>query len=480
MTNRNQAIGIPCAGPISRRTALQLGGGVLGGVGLARLLEARALSAAHATAVADTSVILIWLPGGPPHMEMYDLKPEAPVEFRGEFRPVHTNVPGLDVCELLPMHAKCADKFNLIRSCHHGFANHGNGHKRFLTGRIPTGPDGFKNDAPMVGSIVSKVFQERPNRNGLPSYIVTGDGRVKYVDTFSFGSAYLGMETHPFRITGNPNADNFQVENLTVAEGLTEDRIDQRGKLLGSLDRLCRKVDAGGLMRGMDSFNQRALAMLTSPAARKAFDVSAESEQVRERYGRHEWGQRALLARRLVEAGVTWVTVVLENPFVSGISMPKYGTYNWDSHPVNAHIFNDAKMRLPVYDRVVTALIEDLHARSLNRKVMLIVAGEFGRTPRISSKKGSQSGIEQPGRDHWPNSMSILVSGGGMRTGQVIGATNALGEEPVQRPLSPNDLWASVYQHLGIDTEIAFPNFNSRPMPILPFGSPISELDPVS
>lgn len=453
---------------------------MIGGLGLSRLLEARALSAPTEKRDQEASVILVWLPGGPPHMETYDLKPDAPDVYRGEFRPIPTKVPGLDVCELLPQHAKCADKFNLIRSCHHGFANHDGGHKRFLTGRIPLKPGGFVNDHPMVGSIVSKMFQHRPNPNGLSNYIVMGDGRVNNVDTFSFGSAYLGTETHPFRISADPNEDNFKVENLTLVNGLGENRLEQRLELLQGLDQIRRDLDASELMNTTDVFNQRAMSMITSKQAREAFDLSKESMETRERFGRHGWGQRALLARRLVEAGVPWVTVVMENPFVSGVDFPIYGTYNWDSHAVNAHIFNDAKIRLPIYDQVITAMVEDLYARGLDRRVLLIVTGEFGRTPKINYQIGTNTGIQQPGRDHWPNSMSMLVSGGGMRTGQVIGATNTKGEEPIQRPLSPNDLWASVYEHLGIDPEVTFPNHSGRPMPILPFGEPIHELDPVS
>jgi uncharacterized protein (DUF1501 family) len=174
------------------------------------------------------------------------------------------------------------------------------------------------------------------------------------------------------------------------------------------------------------------------------------------------------------------VTVVMENPYVSGIPMPKWGVYNWDSHAVNCHLFKDAEVRFPIYDQVITAMIEDLYARGLDRRVLLVVTGEFGRTPRITVRPGSQTKVDQPGRDHWPSAMSMLVAGGGMQTGQVIGATNTRGEEPVQRPLTPNDLWASVYKHLGINPEHTFPDLSGRPMPILPFGEAIHELDPVS
>ncbi len=408
------------------------------------------------------------------------MKPDAPVDYRGEFRPIKTNVPGVEVCELLPRHARCADKYTLVRSVHHSFSDHGGGHKRFMTGRIPATLTGFVNDAPCVGSIASKFLESRSNPSGLPNYIVTGNGRVNSVDTFSFGSAYLGLETHPFAVSEDPNGKSFEVKNLSLIDGVGRPRLDDRLSLLRDLDNLRRELDASGVMDSMDAFSRKAVDMITLPKAREAFDLSKESDRLRDRYGRHEWGQRALLARRLVEAGVSWVTVVLENPYVSGIKMPVYGTYNWDSHAVNCHLFDDARVRLPLYDQVITALVEDLHARGLNKKVLLVVTGEFGRTPRVTVQRGSQTKASQPGRDHWPRAMSMLVSGGGMRTGQVVGATNAKGEEPVERHLTPNDLWATVYRHLGIDYDLTFPDYGGRPMPILPFGSPIEELLPVT
>lgn len=486
VTNHQHCSG-PVANQVSRRSVIQLGGGVLGGLGLSQLLEAQSISNLSSASTSafknkedDPAVIFVWLPGGPPHMETYDLKPNAPAEYRGQFHPIKTNVSGIEVCELLPQHAKIADKFNLIRSCHHEFADHGGGHKRFLTGRKPKTPTGFVNDAPMVGSIASKFLDSRPNPSGLCNYIVLGNGRVNNVDTFSFGSAYLGNETHPFRVSADPNSDKFKVQNLSLASGLFEERVGDRAGLLSGFDSVRRQVDQSDLGRSIDTFNERALTMITSEKAREAFDLSKEKESLRDRFGRHEWGQRAILARRLVEAGVPWVTVVMENPYVSGISMPKYGTYNWDSHAVNCHLFKDAIVRLPIYDQVISAMVEDLYERGLNRRVMLVVTGEFGRTPRLSTQVGSQTKISQPGRDHWPRAMSMLVSGGGMQTGQVIGSTNAKGEEPKDRPLTPNDLWASVYKHLGINPELSFPDHAGRPMPILPFGDAIDELDPVA
>jgi hypothetical protein len=402
------------------------------------------------------------------------MKPEAPVEYRGDFRPIKTNVSGIEVCELLPLHAKIADRFTLIRSIAHEFADHGGGHKRFLTGRAPKEPTGFVNDAPAVGSIVAKN-REHLSR-GLPNYVAATDGGRGGVDVFSFGAAYLGPAYTPFTVVGNPSAANFQVQDLSVAPEM-EQRLGQRETLLEQLDQFQRQADDTGAMLAMDQFNRKAFELLTGPKARQAFDLSREDERTRDRYGRHPYGQRCLLARRLIEAGCSFVTAVLENP-VSGhdVPMPKNAVYNWDSHAVNCHIFDDAKFRFPYYDQAITALVEDLYTRGLDKKCMLIVTGEFGRSPRIENSVGSQTGVMQPGRDHWPSAMSVLVAGGGMRTGQVIGSTNSRGEVPKDRPLTPNDLWATAYRHLGIDYEQSYVDHNGRPLPILPFGEPIREL----
>jgi len=461
-----------CPGPVTRRQALQVGTLGLAGLSLADLLRMRA-EAGQSAAELDTSVIFVWLPGGPPHMDMYDMKPNAPLEYRGAFHPIPTNVAGLDVCELMPLHARCADRYTVIRSIAHEFADHGGGHKRFLTGRKPKEPTGFVNDAPAAASIVAKCREQR--RLGLPNYIsCTEPGRAG-VDVYSFGAAYLGPAYVPFNVPGDPSEAKFQVQNVSLDDRLVG-RLDDRTRLLRDFDLLRREIDRSGMMDAMDRSAEQAVSLLTSDRARQAFDLSQEPEAVRDRYGRHCWGQRSLMARRLVEAGCSFVTLVMENPYQSGIEWLKNGTYNWDSHAVNCHIFDDAQVRLPIYDQAVTALVEDLYARGLDRKVLLIVTGEFGRTPRVETQKGSQTGVEQPGRDHWPQAMSLLVAGGGLRVGQVVGSTNSKGEHPQERALTPNDLWATVYRHLGIDWQQAFPDHSGRPMPILPFGEPIAEL----
>ncbi len=454
---------IHCPGPtVSRRRFLQIGAMSLG----FGAIRPYALQSADKRAESATSVILIWLPGGPPHMETYDMKPGAPAEYRGDFRPIKTTVPGMEVCEHLPMHAKVAKRFSLIRSISHTFADHGGGHKKFLTGRDPLQPTEFVNDHPMVGSMVAKLRQGRGA--GVPDYVSGTDGGRDGIDVFSFGSAYLGAATHPFPVVGDPSLPTFQVRDL-VHDSASRDRLTKRVDLLAGLDAKVPGLPASAATA--DELRKQALTLMTSDRARIAFDLTRESPRVRERYGMHAWGQRALLARRLVEAGSSFVTMVMENPYQSGVPFLKDGTYNWDSHAVNCHIFNDAKARLPYYDRAIAALIDDLHERGLDRRVMLIVTGEFGRTPRIETTK------DRPGRDHWPQAMSVLVSGGGLKMGHVVGSTDARGERPKDTPLSVNDLWATMFRHLAIDPhQTSFLDHQGRPMSVLSDGSPIAEL----
>lgn len=456
----------PCAGPMTRRHFLGAGAFGVGSLAMSDIFRLQA-KANKSTIDEMPAVIFLWLPGGLPHMEMYDLKPNAPLEYRGEFKPIKTNVPGIDVSEYLPMHAKCAHQFSLIRSIHHQFSDHGGGHKRFLTGRDPFEPVGLVNDHPMVGSIVSKCREDI--NVGLPNYVAGMDNGRQGTDVFSFGAAYLGQATTPFAVAGDPAEAKFGVQNLSIPAALV-DRLEDRQTLLKRFDTIRRDLDSTGSMSAMDTFAQKAVELITSTKAREAFDLNRESKTVRERYGIHRYGQRCLLARRLVEAGCSFVTMVLENPSYPGESFPEDVTYNWDCHAVNCHLFTDTKYRLKPFDRAVTALIEDLYARGLDRRVMLIVTGEFGHTPKINYAKN------RPGRDHWPQASSQLVAGGGMKMGQVIGSTDSLGAHPKDRPMTPNDLWATMYHHMGIDIEKTFPDHTGRPMPVLPDGKVIKEL----
>lgn len=452
-----------CPGPMSRRSFLQAGYLALGGLGLTDLLRSRAVAKTGSND--DTAVILIWLLGGPSHMETYDMKPDAPIDYRGQLNPIATNTPGINICELLPLHAKVANRFSIIRSISHGDSQHARGSVRFLSGRKTLSTDPIS-EFPTVGPIVSRMRSDRAV--GVPNYVASS------ARAYGGGSAYLGESAMPFVVGGNPGAKGYRVPNLSLSGGL-KDRLGDRVRLLNSFDNLRRDIDAKGSMESMDVFNQKAFSLLMSDKARKAFDLSRESDATRDRYGRHKWGQRTLLARRLVEAGTSFVTMNMLNPDVPGTQKNRIHS-NWDIHAINGDLYYDLGVRLPHFDRAVSALIEDLYERGLDKKVMLVVAGEFGRTPRISTKPGTRSGVMQPGRDHWPGAMSVLVSGGGAPMGQVIGSTTPKGEYAQDNKLDPNDLLSTVYRFLGIDQNHAFLDRSGRPMPILPHGSPIAEL----
>jgi uncharacterized protein (DUF1501 family) len=453
-----------CPGP-NRRDILRFGSIALGSLAFGPITAQR-LRGADRTSN-DPAVIFVWLPGGPPHQDTFDMKPNAPAEYRGAFNPIRTNVPGIEICEHLPQLATLADKYSLIRSVAHKFADHGGGHKRFLTGRDPLQPTGFVNDHPMVGSMVAEALKGK--KAPVPNYIAGVDGGRQGIDVFSFGSAYLGPQTHPFMVPGDPAEQKFEVRNLSLLKG-TEDKLPDRLALLNAVDKPLAGPDLAGLSAGMSAIRGQALELVTTDTARNAFDLSKEPVKLRERYGLHRYGQRALMARRLVEQGASWVTMVMENATPPGESLKENHCYNWDSHAVNCHIFEDTQYKLGFLDQAISALIEDLSSRGLNQRVLLVVTGEFGRTPKLEYTKN------RPGRDHWPQAMSILVSGA-CKTGQVVGSTTAKAEVPKDRPLTPNDLWATVFTHLNIDyNRTSFTDGSGRPMPMLPYGDPIGEL----
>ena len=291
------------------------------------------------------------------------------------------------------------------------------------------------------------------------------------------GAAYLGSAYEPFAVAGDLNSPTFQVPNIGLTDARTVGRMTERISLRQSFDRLRRNVDRLGEMAAFDAFESQAFNLLTGEEARVAFDLSRENPRVRERYGLNSWGQQCLMARRLVEAGVDLVTTQFGGPLCGRVG-------NWDDHAVNHDVFEGMRYRAPPFDQAVAALIEDLHQRGLNRRVLVVVSGEFGRTPKISyvasSGEGAASapaGVVQPGRDHWPSATSILFSGGGIAGGQVIGATDARGEQVTDRRVSVGDFLATVYQHLGIDApSVSIGNFDGRPVPILQEGQPIREL----
>jgi len=429
---------------IERRSMLKIGALGLAGLSLPNLLRQRA-QAAEATGAARSgnskAVILVWLGGGPSHIDMYDLKPEAPREFRGDFNPIATNIPGTMIGEHLPHEAKIMDKMSVVRSVTHPNAGHGMASQWLMTGRMPT-IEINDNIFPSTGSIVSRM--RGPNEPSLPAY-VTLPQDAPYAD-----AAYLGPQFNPFNPGADPNQEGFQVRNLRLPGRVDLERLNDRRKLLSELDTLRRDLDREDTAKGLDQFYVEAMDMVTSKKALDAFAIQKEDPRLRERYGRDPWGQSCLLARRLVEAGVTFVTVNMGG---------------WDTHGNN---FSELKTRLlPKYDQSVAALISDLAERGLSDKVLVMTMGEFGRTPRINP---------QAGRDHWPGAMSVVFAGGGLKMGQMIGTTDPRAEYPATRAASPADVLSTMYRVMGIDTKHIFMDQGRRPMPILSEGEPIQEL----
>lgn len=442
-----------CAGTLGRRDFLRTGAVGLSSFGLADLL--RSESFAGSDGAKGKSMIVLWLWGGPSHMETFDLKPDAPIEYRGEFRPIATNVPGIEICEHLPLLAKMADKYSLVRSLHHDSPGHVNSTHTLLSayvGEVVENPP-FQPKYPDVRAVISRV--KGPRVPQLPTHVAMP--YTKY-----FGSAYLGNHLDPLLVAADPNKDNFSVPSFAVDDALRP-RFGQRIDLLNQFDRYRRDLDTSGAMRSLDHFQHEAATILTSNAARKAFDIKLESAETRDRYGRTDVGQRCLLARRLVEAGVRLVTI--DFSMVAGQK-----AFSWDDHASVWNIFEQMKIRLPVLDQVVSALISDLYERQLQDDVLFVVMGEMSHTPRLSNYNGN------PGREHWGQTMSVFLSGGGLRMGQAVGATSIKGDEPAVRPFTPNDFQATLYHAMGIPLDLSFQNFAGRPTPILPTGSPISEL----
>lgn len=461
-----------CPGPLKRREFLRIGLSGFASLPLADLLQQRAMAAAPKPGP-KTAVILVWLRGGASHLETYDPKPDAPSEIRGVFGPISTRVPGMQLCELLPRHARIADKFTLLRSMSHTGGGHPAGSLQMLTGDV----DPQDKERPIFPDWMTVANYLRADRTrSLPNYV--GVNPVIRYDNFTIaGSAYVNPSFGPFMVTGDPNDPHFEVPNVGLGDPSQAVRIRQRLKLREKLDQLDRAVDLSGSMSAMDEFEAQALSLLTSPAARDAFDLSREPEEIRDRYGRHQWGQQCLMARRLVEAGVEIITTTFDGPLCGRVQ-------NWDDHAVNHHVFDALKFRLPYFDQAVTALIEDIYARGLDKRVLVVVTGEFGRTPRVERVASSGGGVAsgaagtvQPGRDHWPRAFSQLWAGGGIQTGGVIGATDKRGEDVIERICNPGDFLATIYRHLGIDApQISIPDFSGRPNLILPRGEPIAEL----
>ncbi|MBS0264655.1 MAG: DUF1501 domain-containing protein [Planctomycetes bacterium] len=445
-----------CQG-IRRRTALKAGFLGLAGLTTADLLR---MQAAGAPIQKDKSVILIWLDGGPSQLETYDPKPEAPSDYRGPYDAISTNVPGIYVSETLPLHARHAEKMVLVRSVHHGTGDHFAGAHWMLTGRFGSTSVNLPQKFPSVGSYVARV--RGPNQPGVPAYVGLPAAQSVYLFPGYQGAAYLGQAYNPFDVN---REQSYLPANYTAAinppkclENFTSSASTQaasRVDLLNGLDTIRKNLDHSGTMEAMDRYRQEAFEMILGGRARRAFDMDQEDPRMADKYGRGPWGRYTLMARRLVEAGVSFVTV----------DMP-----HWDDH---SNIKEGHGYKLPHVDQAVSALLDDLAARSLLDNVLVLVMGEFGRTPRINN---GQPGIPIPGRDHWGDAISVMMAGGGLKGGQVVGRTTDKAEHPVDRPLKPADILATVYRVMGIDPQLAFKDHAGRPVPILDEGKPIEEI----
>lgn len=377
------------------------------------------------------SCILIWLDGGPSHLETFDLKPDAPVEIRGEFKPINTDVPGIKISEHLPKTARVMKHVSLIRSLTHAFGNHNTGSHYMLTGNKPSPVIEY----PSMGSIFA---QQAGANKVLPPYVAVPDG-VNYA-----GSGFLPATFQPFSLGGDPSKPDFRVRNLKPPASISLERVERRREMQQFLDDIKRSTESHPVHTPLDTYYEQAFALLTSAESQAAFDLSKEPNTAREKYGRSRIGTGCLMARRLVEHGVGFVTVVDKG---------------WDMHQQIFKNMPDALFRgsgkLPALDWAYSGLISDLHERGLLDSTLVILMGEFGRTPKINDRAG---------RDHWPRAGFVCMAGGGVRGGQVIGSTDAFGESPSENPVVPEDLAASTLSLLGIDPDDAYQAPNGRPI----------------
>ncbi len=434
-----------CEG-VGRRDFLQVGLGALGGLGLSELLALKARAASGTASRSDVRCILIWLDGGPSHYETFDPKPDAPAEIRGEFKSIPTTVPGVHFSEMMPKLAQTFDRFTVVRSIAHRQNNHGAGNHYLMTGRptpVPVGCGAFVTFHPSYGSVVS---QFRGADHGLPAYVSTP--RMSR----SGGPNFLGAKHAPFIIGDDPNREGFRVRDVSLPKDIAEGRAKGRAALRASLDNLKRMTDkaADDPAVAFDQHYAQGYDLIGSAEAQAAFDIERESEKVRESYGRNDFGQRLLMARRLTEVGVPFVTVY-------------YG--GWDDH--RGLFENFKKGKAERVDTGVSALLQDLHERGTLDNTMVLLLGEFGRTPKIN---------KDAGRDHWSFAMSVLMAGAGIPGGQVVGATDVKGYYASENVYAPEDFAASLYTKMGIDPATTLHDQVGRPIQLVDKGRLIKEL----
>jgi len=469
--NLNQSPFAKCAGPLNRRSFMQVGLTGMATLSYPGLLRLRAENALKPNSE-KKAIIMVWLPGGLSHVDSYDTKPDIGSEYRGPFKPISTNVAGTHISELMPLQAKIADKFTILRSMHQGAGGHPAGSMQMFSGDTDT-RDKPKPRLPDWMSVANYLrARGGPRTNPLPNYVGVNPAPANYS-----GPAYLGDAYGPFAVSDDPNRPNFQVPNIGLSDPSETKRLSERIALRKSLDKMERAFDKENELGALDEFESQAMTLLTNPATRDAFDLGMEDDKTRDRYGRNRWGQQLLMARRLVESGVEIVTSTLSGPLCGRVN-------NWDDHAVNQHQFEALRFRMPNYDQAVSALIEDIYARGLDERVLVVVTGEFGRTPKISFNRSTgagnasgPAGTLQPGRDHWPRAFSNIWAGGGIQTGGVIGASDKRGEDVIERPCGPGDFLSTIYHHLGIDSsKVTIDDFNGRPTHLVSDGKPIPEL----
>ena len=456
-------------GHLSRRDLIRVGTIGLGGLtlpGLLRLQQAAAAPAdprVKATAGRARSVILLFLSGGPAHQDMWDLKPDAPAEIRGTFRPIATTVPGIDVSEHMPRMARLADKYAIVRSVHHQQSNHPAAAYWMMIGSPiarPANEAGAMSrvDRPHPGSALAKLLGPSANVNVPPFVMLPEAMNPNGPERAGQYAGFLGAAFDPYRINSDPNLPNYSPGALELPPELTPLRLGDRRSLLGVLQAQGRLRDCGESPEDFDVQYGRAFDLIASPAAQRAFDLKAEPDSVRDRYGRHVFGQSVLLARRMVEAGVRLVHVnwVRHDNGTGG--------QGYDSH--RNHLEWARTDLLPPTDAAFSALVEDLDARGLLDETLVIMMGEFGRTPRFNSAGG---------RDHWPQCFSVVMAGGGIRGGQVYGSSDKAAAYPASDPVTPGDVIATLYHCLGVDPQTLIHDVQDRPY-VLADGSPLLTL----
>ncbi|MCH2211426.1 MAG: DUF1501 domain-containing protein [Fuerstiella sp.] len=430
-----------CSG-VTRRNFLEIGAPVLG-LGLSDLLRLEAQAAESGHPGSNKSIIVFWTDGGISQQDTWDMKPESPVDYRGFYNPIKTAVPGVIFSERIPMQASVMDRISIVRSVHHENGIHAPSAHWMLTGYF--GPTLARNAAqkPSFGSVIGRSLGSR--QPPMPAYV-----SIPKSEAFGYqGAVYLGKAHNPFEVGTDPNAANFKVPNLSLPAGLTSNSVNSRRSLLSIFDTLRRDVDDSGIMEGLDTFKTQALEMVTGDHMRAAFDLTAEETALRDQYGRHRYGQSALLARRLVEAGARCVNI---------------NTGNWDHHD---NVEKGLEEHLPPLDRAIATLVQDLDNRGMLDDVIIYCVGEFGRTPRINGHAG---------RDHWSNCFSVLLAGGGIQGGRIVGASEKWGGAVQERMTTPLDLLATIYHTLGISLDTHFKDASGRPVSIVGSGRPIYEL----